>query len=207
MPVFMKNGLRILFVHVPKTGGTSVDELFRRSGYEISYHDPHIGERSLNAVRRCSPQHMHGSLLKQTFHLDRFDLVFMVVRHPMDRFRSELAMQSHDNLRASQAVVDRAANDALDAYSADPHAFDNHLLPQSDFDVEGCVVYRLEDGLDILRKDLMKRLDIRLTRRVPWERRRREIAGIGTDTIFFSHETQERIRSVYADDFQRYGYA
>jgi hypothetical protein len=31
--VFRRDDKRVLFVHVPKTGGTSVEELFRRRGW------------------------------------------------------------------------------------------------------------------------------------------------------------------------------
>jgi len=35
MPIFEKNGRRILFVHIPKTAGTSIYSAFARSGYTI----------------------------------------------------------------------------------------------------------------------------------------------------------------------------
>jgi hypothetical protein len=34
VPVMIKDGRSVLFIHIPKTGGTSVERLFKKSGWE-----------------------------------------------------------------------------------------------------------------------------------------------------------------------------
>lgn len=206
MPVLRMNGTNVLFIHVPKAGGTSIERHLRASGFDIEYHDPHVGQNSMNDLRRCSPQHMHGDLLNMVFRLDKFDLIFMVVRHPLARFKSELAMQSDDILTAPQREVDIRAKSVLDDFDNDPFSYDNHLRPQREYQVDNCVVYRLEDGLDILSKDISTRLGIRLSRKTPWARRRKDLAGRSSEQITFSREVESRIRTTYAQDFSAFGY-
>ena len=83
MPVFRQDGRAVLFVHVPKAGGSTLERLFAKSGWTTGYRDPKGGVGSMNSVRRCSPQHMHRPMLEQVFRLDRFDAVFMTVREPL----------------------------------------------------------------------------------------------------------------------------
>ena len=75
MPVFRRDERAVLFVHVPKAGGSSLERLFAKSGWTTGYRDPKGGVGSMNSVRRCSPQHMHRPMLEQVFRLERFDRI------------------------------------------------------------------------------------------------------------------------------------
>lgn len=39
MPVFVKNQIKILFMHIPKAGGSSVEAAFMSSGFVMHFHD------------------------------------------------------------------------------------------------------------------------------------------------------------------------
>jgi len=93
MPVFFRGSYRILFIHVPKAGGTSIEAFFEANGFKTAYLDRGGSPESLNAVRRCSPQHMHAALLEALFDPDMFDYVFMTVRHPVRRLLSKVVME------------------------------------------------------------------------------------------------------------------
>ena len=62
MPVFTKGEQKILFVHVPKTAGSSVNKLFVNNGYEMTYFSE--SSRELHKGL-CGPQHMDAKLLKE----------------------------------------------------------------------------------------------------------------------------------------------
>ena len=157
MPVFRQDGRAVLFVHVPKAGGSTLERLFAKSGWTTGYRDPKGGVGSMNSVRRCSPQHMHRPMLEQVFRLDRFDAVFMTVREPLGRFRSEFAYRNADRVSATAAEVEAWYDEAFRQYRHDPFVFDNHLRPQWEFHLPGSHVYRLEDGLEAVVHDLNTR--------------------------------------------------
>jgi hypothetical protein len=143
MPVFVKGGQRVLFIHVPKTGGTSVEAFFESNGFDSFYLDRGESPDSLNPVRSCSPQHMAGDLLRDLFDIAKFDFAFMTVRHPVSRFLSKFVMETGE----------RSNVERLETWIAEEFArvlvnrahMDNHLRPQVDFLVEQAKIFRLED--------------------------------------------------------------
>ncbi len=206
MPVFRRDGKRVLFVHVPKTGGSSVERLFLGSDWKAAYLDRRVGPESGNWLRRCSPQHMHGEMLQLMFHLDRFDLIFMTVRDPLARFRSEYSMRHRDDLRTDSELVDAWAEKAFWKYQTNPFRHDNHLRPQSEFLVPGAVVYKLEDGLDRMAADLRERFGLDLATEVPHHMARAKQSGIPSEEVQVSPETEKRVREFYEDDYRQFGY-
>lgn len=206
MPVFLKEGRAVLFVHVPKTGGTSIERHFAANGWRMHYRDARTGAGSLNSYLRCSPQHMEAERLQQLFRLDRFDLVFCVVRDPVARFRSEYAMRNARDLRTDAPAVEAWGDRAFAAYARDPYTLDNHLRPQHEFLVPDTLVYRLESGLDAAVDDLNSRFDLGLTGGVPRHRDRSKASGVATRDIEVSDALDARLREFYAGDFERLGY-
>ena len=89
MPIYRINNRNVLFIHVPKTGGTSVER------YLGLYAQPALhnqGAKLLRPVKDATftpalaMQHFHAELLEAMFPPDFFDYAFMVVRHPAARF-------------------------------------------------------------------------------------------------------------------------
>ncbi|MGN6575380.1 MAG: sulfotransferase family 2 domain-containing protein [Nocardioides sp.] len=204
--MFRRDDKRILFVHVPKTGGTSVERLFKESGWRVTYLDRRVGPESDNWMRRCSPQHMHAEMLRLMFHLDRFDLVFMTVREPLARFRSEYSMRHRDDLRTDSELVDAWAERTFRKYQANPFRHDNHVRPQSEFLVPGAVVYKLEDGLDRMVADLRERFGLEVASTVPHDNARVKKSGLPSEQVQISPETEKRVREFYEADYAQFGY-
>jgi hypothetical protein len=208
MPVFRQDGRAILFVHVPKAGGSSLERLFAKSGWTTGYRDPKGGVGSMNSVRRCSPQHMHRPMLEQVFRLDRFDAVFMTVREPLARFRSEFAYRNSARVSATAAEVEAWYDEAFREYRHDPFVFDNHLRPQWEFHLPGAHVYRLEDGLEAVVSDLNTRWGLGLLplSEVPRVLDRSAQSGIASSEVRLTPGLEGRLRMEYAEDFARFGY-
>ncbi|WP_026820802.1 sulfotransferase family 2 domain-containing protein [Arthrobacter castelli] len=207
MPIFRKDGQNILFVHVPKAGGSTVERVFGNSGYQVLYRDPKTGPKSVNRLRRCSPQHMHAEMLDRNFRLNAFDLILMVTREPLARFRSEYGMRNADRLQHGTAAdVDQWADKAFKKYLADSFVFDNHLRPQSEFKLEKSDVYRLEDGLDTLVADLNSRYGLGLDPNIPRVMDRKSASGSSSSDVEISDQLQTRLIDFYHDDFTRFGY-
>lgn len=207
MPIFRKDGRNVLFIHVPKAGGSTVERVFGTSGYQVLYRDPKTGPNSVNRLRRCSPQHMHAEMLTKNFRLAAFDLIFMVTRDPMARFRSEYGMRNSTSLQNGTVEdVDQWADKAFRRYLSDQFVFDNHIRPQSEFHIGKCHVYRLEDGLDHLVRELNSRFGFGLDEHIPRVMDRRSASGSASSDVQLSPALQHRLQDFYREDFTRFGY-
>ncbi|RMB12425.1 sulfotransferase family 2 domain-containing protein [Eilatimonas milleporae] len=149
MPVFWNGHKKLLFVHVPKTGGTYIEDLFRANGYRVYFWE----RGDLIDQMCCSPQHYHADILRTLFRLSAFDHVFMTVRHPLKRMISEYRMRQEKGEK--RPFHDWAPATLLKAQD-DPFYLDNHIRPQADFRMPGVDIHRQEDAFNA---DWAKRLN------------------------------------------------
>ena len=130
MPFIEHNGQRILFIHVPKAGGTSI-ERWMAGIAPLRLHS--IGKPK---PMRVTPQHLRLDDIDQIFGEDYFDHVLMVVRNPFDRLESEYRMQAtlaEERLWGQAPKFGPWLENALERLQKDRHADDNHLRPQWEF--------------------------------------------------------------------------
>lgn len=166
MPYIEHGGKRILFVHIPKTGGTSI-ESWLSSVAPLKLFNP-IPPRSL----RVTPQHLRMTDIEAMFGADYFDFVFAIVRDPYKRIESEFKMRterSADVIASKgrfQSWLDRVLNKA----KTDPFFLDGHLVPQWDFLTEACTIYRFEDGIGEIIKDVAEKTGLPLPHEIPHHR-------------------------------------
>lgn len=206
----------MLFVHIPKTGGTSVEGAFVAGGWtQHLYTDTSVSEvEVLHRAMRSSQQHFHGEVLQSVLNLDAVDLSFSVVRHPVARFRSEYSYRNAHKLRCGLAPDpwDWAQN-AFAEYARNPYHLDNHLRPQVDFLVPGLELFRFEDGIDNILAELNDLYDLGIppASNVPgWARyaldSERE-SGVRSSQIEISPVLKEHLDAFYQADFEVFGYA
>jgi hypothetical protein len=152
MPFFRTAGKICYFSHIPKTGGTSVEDyLIERFGSLAML------DRRFNflppAERWCqtSPQHIEWKSLQMILPLEFVDAVFAVVRHPIARIESgyHFQIQVEKSISPDTSFSDWL-QDQVRMMKANPFALDNHMRPQVDFVPEGAAVFHLEFGLDPL---------------------------------------------------------
>ncbi|GAA1990915.1 hypothetical protein GCM10009718_30800 [Isoptericola halotolerans] len=213
MPIFTKDGRGVLFIHVPKTGGSSIEKHFVGAGWKMSYHDGRIGKGTVNDYRRTTPQHMHAAMLRQNFRLGRFDAVFMVVREPVARFRSEYAWRNGSEMRPGAAEVDTSADavDAwadkvLDRYGRNPYVLGNHLRPQVEFHVDRAKVFWFEDGLDRAITVLNQDYDLGLPSGIGRARTSEKASGVPSGDVEVSRRLERRLKKFYAKDYETFSY-
>lgn len=202
MPVFVKDERRVLFVHVPKTGGSAVEDAFVEDGWEAHFLDRTSRRRPVQRLRRCSPQHMHAALLEQTLRLDRLDLSFAVVREPLARFRSEYLWRHREDPELDSKEVERWGRRVLEKFTQDPFVRDNHIRPQSDFVLDDTRVHRYEDGLQGAVDDVYRSLGLPETATVPRPPR----PPVSSAQVPLSTGLTARLREFYREDFERFGY-
>lgn len=168
MPVFTKGKDRVLFIHVPKTAGSSVTKLFLNNGYERTYYS----ESSRDPYRGlCGPQHMDAELLMGEFDLSDFDYIFSIYRDPIDRHLSEFTWAPWGLCGQdiyTEDLFDDWCPKIFQAYEQNPYKFDNHIRPQSEFYVDGVEVYNF-DTIDTLTDKLCAKIGLDATE-LPYER-------------------------------------
>lgn len=208
MPIFSKEDVRVLFIHIPKTGGTALEYALRRLGWAESLivHD----RRSTLGHFKITPQHFHESVLDQMLKWEGFDLIFALSRHPFSRMKSEYYWQRRMGIAPAEDPHEWL-HSVLHRYRQEPWAFDNHLRPQIEFiPTSGiCQTFRLED--DGARRALDKATQLSPS---PWlqrwvvetfpKGRMRSIPVAAVEDAFTSLRAE--IEKFYAADMARFGY-
>lgn len=203
MPIMRNGSKNVLYVHVPKTGGSSVEELFSASGYEIHLRDPSL-PGSLNPLRRCSPQHMHASSLGDRLNFGKFHLTFMTVREPLARFKSEVVMRHPDLQESWNDDVEEWAWTRLRQYQQNPFVQDNHFRPQTEFYIPGSWVFRLEDGLRAMVDALNRAHNLALRTSIPQKPARK--GTYPSYRVEIPRDLRQVLVDFYADDYIKFGY-
>lgn len=159
MPLYtcQKRNLKILFIHIPKCGGGSIERIFRLNGFKQSLFS--IDPFYLSTCR-CSPQHMHGELLNSLLCLDNIDYCFAIMRNPFDRLISEYRHRiCHE---WASCGFDEWYKKIKKSEITDPFIFDNHIRAQLMFLVNNTQVFRFEDGLELALNSVMYHLNFQL---------------------------------------------
>ena len=134
MPIYTQGNLRLLHIHVPKTGGTSITEQFLTEGWTITYHNRLEAAKSTYYPEPS--QHLHYELLAKSKVFDSpFELVFMTCRHPFSRFISEFLFKN------KQIEIDSSQNTVVTLEEYFQHIStrvstsyaNNHVRKQVDF--------------------------------------------------------------------------
>lgn len=207
MPVFNKDKKYLLYIHVPKTGGTSMEMLFQQNGWRSAYLDLNIKGKSFNHVRICSPQHMHSEMLQQQLQLHKLDGMFMTTRHPYNRFCSEYCYHNKSNCDTSEKAVENWARKIFKAYSKDNFILDNHFRPQHEFYVPGTEIYKLEKGFKRIVGDLSRRYKIELPYQEMHEMSREKENHFPSSDVKLNDTVKSMLNTLYQKDFQQFGYS
>lgn len=143
MPVLIRGNEAVLFIHIPKCGGSSFEEHMKERGWRelLSIRGVHTSQ--LNFMY-CSPQHMHAELLSKIVRLDMFDSIVTIVRDPLRRLMSEYSWQLEQKI--TSLCPDQWIKYTFEKYSSDPFIFDNHIRPQSEFILDSSLIFKLEEN-------------------------------------------------------------
>lgn len=125
MPIFKKGNRSVFFAHIPKTGGTSVERMFKDAGWKTT------------RLGNPGTQNQHAPASRYEQWNDLPEEKFVIIRHPVDRFVSELKYRGRPHT---------ATAGWLNQVKKSPSMQDNHLRPQVEFLVPGMTLYIFEEG-------------------------------------------------------------
>lgn len=205
---------KLIFIHVPKTGGTSIEDMLWPHPRRVEDLWMGIGPDGRNAYQTGGLQHLTAQLVKRHVGDALFDAcyVFALVRHPVDRIISQFNFLNNrpDLLRLLGLDGTRSFSDYLSRIVEVEHV---QWMPQSAFllDDGGRVMpelFRLEDvsenfGVLAGKIGLTRRAMIHSQKSLPedvpetWVTQSRD---------WLSSDHLERIRRIYKDDFDLLGY-
>lgn len=190
MPLFRVFDRLVLFVHIPKAGGTSVERFLSAAGETALLHGRKIRGMSM------TPQHIHADIYEKILPESFYDYSFCIVRNPFDRLASEYIMRT-----GSEEDFDRWVERIFSEYPADQFVHDNHIRPQTEFILPGIEVFRFEEGIRNIIGRVAARLDIEPPKEDVHQRKSPPIEISATE------RTLQRIEEFYASDFEAFGYA
>ena len=201
MPIFKSTSKIIYFSHIPKTGGSSIENTLKSfDEIKMALHSP-----ARKKITPMSPQHLHTQFLDRLFPENFFDWEFTVVRNPYARLVSEYNMKKKGlEKKGSPLSFEDYARRCFSKFKKLPSTRDNHIRPQVDFVSINTKVYNLENGLEAPLKDALTHLEISHSRLDPILRHDRKSKN--PEVYSVSSQLISIIQSFYKDDFQRFGY-
>ncbi len=203
MPAYRINSKNVLFIHVPKTGGTTVESFLEMHG-KTSLHNH--GVKLLKPVsnsfltRSLPLQHFHADLLAEMFAPDFFDYTFMIVRDPLERLKSEYRHSRALGRLDTRLNFEHWVRLMIGLTALAPNLRNNHFRPQSQFKCFNAEVFKLEDGMEHILASVCLRLGIPAPEKIPHERKM-------TDSAFdVTPAASAKIRAVYDADYRMFSY-
>lgn len=135
MPYFRNDHVNILFVHIPKTGGTSVEYYFaKKFAIELNNDALYLYDERKNydlASFESSFQHLtYNQIMRfnKELNINFNNLKIMtIVRNPYERTMSDLFFYKKIHVHSSKPEVFRIMKEFIESH---PKEYDNHNLPQ-----------------------------------------------------------------------------
>ena len=160
MPYFKNNDANILFIHIPKTGGSSLENYFSKK-FNIPLNNKSLFMSSIyektiiqnNIIINTHMQHLTFQTIfkyKKELDIDFNNIkIITIVRNPYERIMSDLFFIPKINRNTSQEEV----FNILQEYVLSDN-LDNHNIPQNDF-ITNCNK-ELINNIHILRTETLR---------------------------------------------------
>jgi len=203
MPFLEFENRKILFVHIPKTGGTSVEEWMK------SIAPLRLFTIGIPKCAKTTAQHFTIDDISHIFGSDFFDYKFAIIRNPFARIESEYKMQHsmalakmRDRKNVGFPVFQNWLESALNLAQTDPFAHDSHIRPQWEFIDPSVKIFRFEAGLKEIVAEICEDTGLPLPDHLPHLMGSSRFDG----EIIWDENSLNRVRTFYMRDFQIFGY-
>jgi hypothetical protein len=164
MPYFKNNDVNLLFIHIPKTGGTSLEKYFSNR-YNISLNNESLYDlisteiqNKYNVKLESSLQHLTYNTIMDYKDFLNIDMncikIISIVRNPYDRLISDLFYLNKINKYSTKEEVYCIIQTYLTEYN------DNHVSPQYLFLINKDMT--LDSNINILHTETLNEDMIRI---------------------------------------------
>jgi hypothetical protein len=212
MPIFSKGDRNILFLHIPKCGGSSVTEAFQKMGYNVLLH---MGGLPIQKPLTASPQHLTLEQLRPLLATSEIQEIFTIVRNPYARMLSEYRWVTR-NIKDPRLLPPLGSwlEEVISRAKEDPCHADNHIRPMIDFLSPGipCRIFKYESGLNVVTefycpKDVLETPPMGDSNRASqFTSPARAPSSLPDSPEHLSVDSLELISNYYADDFAAFCY-
>ena len=193
----------LLFIHIPKTGGTYVEDEFKKANYNVGRHD--INEKLKNEFK-CPFWHTPSKKNKKINFKEY--ITFTVVRNPYERILSEYNWSKFPRYKTFDVSRSTELNDFVSNLNTSQIIEDGecHLVPQAEYltDSYGNKVKHIihqEKLTEELNKFIEKyKLNITLSNKKTNEKNRNHTVDELTET------SKKYIQTYFKKDFEELGY-
>lgn len=190
MPVLEANdGTPVLFMHIPKTGGTTIELCFK--GRKILY--------TGSTRKTCfsvNAQHFDAGTVRALGLTYLISSSFAIVRDPYTRIVSEF--NHYHKSRYFKLSFMAFIFLAYFRLKHDRFVYDNHLRPQTDFLLDNTMIYYLEDGLEGVIENVSRAFNLRAVSSVqPYN------ASQASSEVTLDDFSINLINRMYEEDFNR----
>lgn len=195
-----ENIRKLIYVHIPKTGGTSVEKYGKKHGIKWGRHMKFPRpNKKINSPYWHLPPNLFNK--KNTPYKGK---KFTIVRNPYDRavseykYRFEIWSKKQDNV--SKKGLNNFMHDLEKKIKKNKYCYDSHFLPQHEFIDENTEVIKLEN----IEKDfpiLMKKYNL------PEEKLPKTYKTSDKVTKYdLDKKSIEFLNKIYDKDFEKFGY-
>jgi hypothetical protein len=196
VPIFETPRQRILFIHIPKTGGTSIQNWLSQ------YVDMGFSATMAPTTLKTCPQHMGMGDLRVLMGTLKWDWAFAIVRDPYDRMESEYFFRTSIYKNPTGHLPDFSTwvLHHLRKTDTNPFQLDNHLRPQTDLLDSDVRVFRFEAGLKPVVHELSKRFGLEAPAEID------QANASQRKPVHWSLEALNAFNDFYHNDFKQLNY-
>jgi hypothetical protein len=201
MTVFEKDNKKILYVHIPKTGGTTIKKTFEESGWNVTWFNsgrhPDLNLAPAG-VKTYALAHLYYDKLDNIFNLEKdFDYIFTITRNPYDRIVSEYNYRRAYSKSPFNEWFETVKTKALET---DMWFNDNHMRLQSEY-IGPAInkIYKFEDGHENILKEIESKFDIKFLNTSRADNK-------STKKLSVDEIDKEVVYEFYKNDFELLGY-
>jgi hypothetical protein len=136
MPYFKKNeinDINLLFIHIPKTGGSSLEIYFsRKYGIGLNYNSLYSGNNAFNghSLQHSTLREIKEMKIREMKNIDFNNIkIISIVRNPYHRLISDFFYHKFLNQNSDKDFVYKKIKE----YFENDNTYDNHKIPQYQF--------------------------------------------------------------------------
>ena len=204
MTLLVGDELTILFLHIPKCGGSSIVELFKNNGFSAQLEMRGLGPQS---CLRASPQHLTYEELKTIIRPENLSDIFTVTRNPYRRMLSEYNWNFRDVSKHDKPDINGWVINSIEETTKNPNYADNHFRPMIDFidPTIPCKIFKLENSISLIAELFIRQEGEFEPIKIP----RRQNSKTFSDSVKefkFNDRAEAMINSFYRHDFHAFDY-